>query len=323
MLQKTQVQTVIPYFARFMARFPDVASLARATEDEVLHCFAGLGYYTRARCLHRAARLILSEHQGVFPDTLAAIQALPGVGRSTAGAISSIAFEKAAPILEGNVKRVLSRLYGIEEPINAKQTENRLWELAAAYTPSDKHAADYTQAMMDLGALLCTRKSPTCTVCPFRKVCVAYQKGLVEVLPRKQKAQSLSTKAATFLIIKRASHVILHKRPSKGIWGGLHCLPTIADQPERKSFRALCETWLGKHLIDFQWLPVFRHTFTHYHLKLFPVLIEVSEKTPKIIFKNIEKHFKTIAHTQQIWYNLQKPQSIGLPKPIDVLLRKL
>ncbi|OGT55120.1 MAG: A/G-specific adenine glycosylase [Gammaproteobacteria bacterium RIFCSPHIGHO2_12_FULL_42_10] len=363
MLQQTQVNTVIPYFLRFMARFPDLATLALAHEDEVLHHFAGLGYYARARSLYRAAKLITNEYCGQFPATLETLQTLPGVGPSTAGAILSIAFNQRAPILDGNVKRVLTRLCGITEPINEKSTEQTLWDIAKKFTPN-KRSADYTQAIMDFGATLCTRKEPGCLHCPFNKVCIAYQKNLVDQLPFKQKARPIPTREVTFLILKQDGHVLLEKRPSKGIWGGLYCLPGIEGKPndaniltllhivtpnvaplphrrrvgvggsiksregidalrsphsnpppmgEGSYVRGQSNTRTTANKVNFKSLPSFRHTFTHYHLHLHPILIEVnSNKIPK-----------TVAEAHQIWYNLYETPAIGLPKPIQSILREL
>ena len=202
MLQQTQVKTVIPYFERFMQQLPDIVSLANAHEDKVLHLWAGLGYYSRARNLHRAAKIIVETYQGNFPDTVFSLQQLPGIGQSTAGAIVAIAFNQKAAILDGNVKRVLARLHGISEPVNEKRTEKKLWELAEHYTP-DKRAADYTQAMMDLGATLCTPSKPACTACPLIQHCVAHQLDIVDVLPKKKTTRELPIRSATFLIVKK------------------------------------------------------------------------------------------------------------------------
>jgi len=234
MLQQTQVNTVIPYYQRFMQRFPDLSSLAQAEPDEVLHLWAGLGYYSRARNLHRAAQLIMQNHQGEFPASLAILQKLPGIGQSTAGAILALAFNQPAAILDGNVKRVLARFHGITDFINEKSVENRLWELAAHYTPK-KCVADYTQAMMDLGATLCIRGKPACERCPLSEDCLARQQNIAALLPRKKAARELAVRTATFVVFKMQASILLHKRPDKGIWGGLWSLPEFAGEPEKKT----------------------------------------------------------------------------------------
>ena len=199
MLQQTQVSTVIPYFQRFMERFPDVASLAAATEDEVLHLWTGLGYYSRARNLHRTAKIVMEMHQGVFPDELEALEKLAGIGRSTAGAIRPLAFEKKAAILDGNVKRVLTRLHGITEWPGENKVAAQLWSLAEKYSP-EQRIADYTQAMMDIGATLCVRGTPRCGDCPFQKFCVAYQQGIAKDLPKKKPSAKIPVRQATLLV---------------------------------------------------------------------------------------------------------------------------
>jgi A/G-specific adenine glycosylase len=315
MLQQTQVKTVMPYFERFTARFPTLEHLAAAREDDVLHLWTGLGYYSRARNLHRAAKMIMQTYQGQFPSTVEQLQTLPGIGKSTAGAILSIAFNQPVPILDGNVKRVLARLYGITQPVNQKTTESQLWEIAARNTPAQR-VGDYTQAIMDLGATCCTRKNPTCHACPFTKTCLAFHQDLVEQLPIKEKAKPLPTKTTTFLICKTKSHVLLYKRPSSGIWGGLYSLPELSNQASHQEIRQFCKIHFPTHKqIKITSHTPFRHTFTHYHLELLPVLVELSTrsiKPPKIV-----------ADQEQIWYNLTDPQPVGLPKPIQSILREL
>lgn len=311
MLQQTQVSTVIPYFERFMQRFPDLITLANADDNDVLHLWAGLGYYSRARNIHRAAKMILNEYQGKFPDTSQSLQTLPGIGQSTAGAILSIAYQQPAPILDGNVKRVLSRLHGISDPINDKATETRLWELANRYTPK-KRVADYTQAVMDLGATFCTRNKPACERCPFMKPCVAYQQDRVALIPAKKTARKIPTRKATFLILKKGNQILLLKRPPVGIWGSLFSLPEIPGEPELAAIRDFCQQQFRFSVIAFQALKPFRHTFSHYRLQIFPVLIEC-KKAP----------LKAMEDSEQIWYNLLDPESVGLPKPVQTILRGL
>lgn len=311
MLQQTQVSTVIPYFERFMRELPTLQALANATDDTVLHLWAGLGYYSRARNLHRAAKMIMTDFHGKFPDTLADLQTLPGIGPSTAGAILSIAYNQPTTILDGNVKRVLTRLHGITSPINEKATTDALWALAKQYTPT-KRVADYTQAIMDLGATLCVRGKPECALCPLIQFCSAHQQGIAHLLPHKKSARALPTRSATFLLLQHDQRVLLCKRPPVGIWGGLWSLPEIAGQPEKKAIRSFCQQQFNISITDYQTLESFRHTFSHYHLDIFPVLITVKKMPTRIM-----------EAAQQIWYNPNKPESVGLPKPVQLLMRAI
>lgn len=311
MLQQTQVATVIPYYQRFMQYFPDVYSLAKASEDEVLHLWAGLGYYSRARNLLKSAKYIVHDLKGQFPNDSVSLQTLPGIGQSTAGAILSIAYNQAQAILDGNVKRVLSRVFKITQPIDDKKVENQLWTLAQSLT-TIKRPADYTQAIMDLGASLCARKKPSCTLCPLQKHCLAYQENLVDQIPIKKKAKVLPIKSTSFLIIRKDNQVILYRRPSKGIWGGLFCLPELSGLPDEKKINDYIRERFNLSAKNHITLPYFRHTFTHYHLDIFPIVI-VLKKNPA----------KLIATDREIWYNLDQPESIGLPKPIQTILRSL
>ena len=310
MLQQTQVQTVIDYFQRFMQHFPDLQTLAQAPEDDVLYLWAGLGYYSRARMLHRAAKIIATQHQYHFPDNLDDLKNIPGIGPSTAGAILAIAFNKPATILDGNVKRVLSRLHAIKTPINDKNTEKKLWELAISYTPTNR-VADYTQAMMDIGATLCTRQQPNCPSCPFKHFCQAHRDDIVNQLPIKKTTVALPKRAATFLIIKHNKDILLVKRPPTGIWSSLWCFPEIAGKPDKETIKLFCQQQLGQTLTQYQVLKDFKHTFTHYHLQIYPILLETSKK------------IKKIAAETQIWYNLANPQRLGLPKPIQKILGEI
>lgn len=311
MLQQTQVNTAIPYYERFLQRFPDLSTLAKASEDEVLHLWAGLGYYSRARNLHRAAKMIIEEYRGQFPDSLDALQTLPGIGQSTAGAIIAIAFQKRATILDGNVKRVLARFLAIEEPITEKNVENTLWHYATKFTPSTR-IDDYTQAMMDVGATLCTRSKPACSKCPLIKDCGAYKKGIVHLLPLKKAAKELPVRKTTFLILKSSEAILLCKRPSQGIWGGLWSLPELNGEPEMKCIAQFCKSQFKLSIAESKPLVPFRHTFSHYHLDIFPILIEV-KKRPRMAMEE----------DKQIWYNPHHPERIGLPKPVQSLMESL
>lgn len=312
MLQQTQVNTVIDYFQRFIQHFPDIFALAKANEDEVLHLWTGLGYYQRARNLHKTAQIICDTHQGKFPSDLAALLALPGIGKSTAGAISSIAFAKPAPILDGNVKRVLTRLHGITTWPGEKKVTEQLWKLAEKYTPQTR-VADYTQAIMDLGATLCTRGKPACAQCPLNPHCIAYAKGIAATLPRTKPRKELPVRAATFLILFKKPHsILLEKRSSAAVWKGLWSLPEIPYESDLKNIRKICQARFHLPIAEVSLGERFRHTFSHYHLDILPAFIILKNHPSKIM-----------EDQQQIWYNLQQTQSIGLPAPVKSLLTQL
>lgn len=311
MLQQTQVTTVIPYFLRFMERFPDISLLANSSVDEVLHLWSGLGYYSRARNLHQTARIIHEKFQGKFPDQLSLLEELPGIGRSTAGAILAIAFQKRVPILDGNVKRVLTRLHGITEWPGEKKITERLWQLAEKYTPSFR-VDDYTQAIMDLGATLCTRSDPQCDTCPLINECLAHQLHLEKIIPAKKPIKKIPTRHGTFLILKNHHSVLLEKRPAKGVWGGLWSFPECSGNLSLRFIKTEIEYRFSYPIKTIKKLASFRHTFTHFHLEIHPVVICIKKPTRKIV-----------EDSQQIWYNLQNPQTVGLPAPIKILLSNL
>jgi A/G-specific adenine glycosylase len=306
MLQQTQVATVLGYYERFMQRFPDVHALAAAPLDEVLHLWTGLGYYARARNLHRAAQLIVAEQGGEFPETLEAVQALPGIGRSTAGAILALARSQRHPILDGNVKRVLARYFGIEGFPGEREVEKTLWSLADACTPAER-VADYTQAIMDLGATLCVRSRPLCAACPLTEHCVARIEGRQSVMPapRPKKIRPQRT-AYVVLMVRADGAVLLERRPPVGIWGGLWALPQFDDReaiplPLREAGQA------G----DATSLPPYFHSFTHFDLTLHPLLVRA---TPT----------QAVADTDRYcWYEPRQPARIGLTKPTVDLIRAL
>lgn len=309
MLQQTQVRTVIPYFERFMAAFPDVQALAAAPEDEVLHLWTGLGYYARARNLHKAARQVANEAQGQFPDTLEGLSELPGVGRSTAGAILSIAFGQRASILDGNVKRVLARYHRVAGWPGQSAVHQQLWDIAEQHTPT-KRCADYTQAMMDLGATLCTRSAPDCQRCPLNTDCKALAHGDQCDYPGKKPRKALPVKSTYFLIVRSPGHEIwLEKRPSSGIWGGLWCFPEI-DGTETARRHCLDLWGIEPATVDIQ--TGFRHTFSHYHLDITPIIVQL----------NAAPH-AVMEAAGQLWYNLRQPPQIGLAAPVASLLAKL
>jgi A/G-specific adenine glycosylase len=312
MLQQTQVNTVIPYFERFLTTFPDLETLAHASEDAVLHQWTGLGYYSRARHLHRSAKIILQQYAGNFPRDLTALQLLPGIGRSTAGAILAIAFEKKAAILDGNVKRLLTRLHGIAAWPGEKKIAEKLWLLAEKYTPSTR-IGDYTQAMMDIGATLCTRSKPQCETCPLKKYCIAYQKNLTTILPVKKPAKTMPVRTTAFLILKKNPYTIfLEKRATLGIWGGLWSLPEMSGPTSTTAIKSHCKKQFRCNVKQIKYGESFRHTFSHFHLDILPVIVTL----------NVTR-VKTMEAEQQIWYNLKNPQPIGLPAPVKKILLEM
>lgn len=296
MLQQTQVVTVIPYFQRFMRRFPDVASFAAAHEDEVLAHWAGLGYYRRARLLHAAAKQVLEQHGGVFPRDFAAVLALPGLGRSTAGAVLAQAFDLPHPILDGNVKRVLARFYGLTGWPGEAAVERELWRYATALTPSLR-AADYTQAIMDLGATLCTPRNPACERCPQAVACAARQSGRVSELPTPRPRKILPVRQVVMWLVEGEGGVLLQRRPPVGVWPGLYSFP---------------ETDVGVVLDGVQpgeCLPVMRHTFSHYHLDIFPRRARWNNPAASVMD---DEH--------PLWYKHENAASVGLPAPVSRLI---
>ncbi|NOQ63534.1 MAG: A/G-specific adenine glycosylase [Methyloprofundus sp.] len=302
MLQQTQVVTVIPYFNRFMQQYPDIQSLANAPLDEVLSLWAGLGYYARARNLHKTAGII--NQQASFPDTLDALVALAGIGRSTAGAILSIAFHKSTAILDGNVRRVLARYQAIYGWTASPAVSKQLWLVSEKYTPVER-VADYTQAIMDLGATVCTRSKPQCTECPLQSDCLALQQKCVAELPTPKPRKKIPTKHSVFVIaIDKEQHFFLEKRAPTGIWGGLWSLPELEAE-------AGIEAWLQENsmtLLKQQALPLRRHTFSHYHLDYQPILIHID----KLINNVLEAE-------NRLWYNHTQTQNIALPAPVKQL----
>ena len=305
MLQQTQVATVIPYFERFTHRFPDIATLAAAPIDDVLHLWTGLGYYARARNLYAAAQLVMSKHEGVFPTEFDAVLALPGIGRSTAGAILAFSQQQRHAILDGNVKRVLARFYAVEGWYGKKAVENRLWELAEHNTPNER-VAQYTQAIMDFGATLCTRGKPDCANCPLQAECLAYQQDRVTELPHRKPKVTKPVKQTHMLLIQNDSgEVLLAQRPPSGIWGGLWSPPEVAS----------LKAPLQMHNMELELTETqatFRHSFSHYHLDITPALARISKRSEKVT-----------ENTNLLWYNLSSPAALGLPAPVKKLLDSL
>lgn len=306
MLQQTQVATVIPYFNAFIARFPDVQTLAAASVDCVLQHWAGLGYYARARNLHLSACLIAE--RGAFPDDLNELVKLPGIGRSTAGAILSIAFKKSHPILDGNVKRVLTRFAGITEWPGSTQTAKILWDLSSLYTP-DCRVDDYTQAIMDLGATVCTRSKPNCQFCPLVSACLARIDNKITSIPAPKPKIKKPMKQVYFLCLAtNEDSILLEQRPNTGIWGGLWSLPEF-DAIE--SARSWCATRNIK-IIEEYTLPQERHSFSHYHL----------DYTPLCLKTNNPNHF-VMEGNRMLWYKPEQFSSLALAAPIKRLLQHI
>jgi A/G-specific adenine glycosylase len=302
MLQQTQVATVIPYFSRFMARFPDIASLAAADEDEVLAHWAGLGYYRRARFLHAGARQVVERHAGEFPRDIEAAMALPGLGRSTASAILAQSFGLPHAILDGNVKRVLARYHGIEGWPGEGAVERELWRQAEAHTPAER-VADYTQAIMDLGATLCTPRNPDCGACPQRQECVALAEGRVAELPTPRPRKALPVRRTVMLLIEGERGVLLERRPPVGVWPGLYSLPECPPDDA-----ASCLERLG--ITAGEPLPVLRHTFSHYHLDIEPRRARLKDPAARIMDDG-----------RLLWYNPDQPAP-GLPAPVRRLIEQ-
>lgn len=310
MLQQTQVVTVIPYFLRFVARFPTIADLAADSEDSVLAHWSGLGYYSRARNLHRAAQLIMQRHDGKFPQQFEDILALPGIGRSTAAAISALAFHERCAILDGNVKRVLARYHAIEGYTGEKKIEAQLWQQAEALLPKGDVAV-YTQGLMDLGAMICTRSKPQCSLCPLQTDCAAYQNERVAQLPTPRPRKVLPERHSTFLLLLNGSDILLEKRPGNGIWGGLWCPPHV-DPKLLKTVEdadAYCFKHFGTETIHTIALSTFTHTFTHFKLHITPLLLQVINKS------------KQIQEPGSVWLNVDDALQAAIPKPVRKLLQ--
>lgn len=304
MLQQTQVATVIPYYARFMQAFPDVQALAQATLDKVLAHWSGLGYYSRARNLHAAAQHILHHHRGRFPTDVAALQSLPGIGRSTAAAIAVFAFGAQAAILDGNVKRLLARHFGVHGYPGHKAVEAKLWALAEAVLP-EQDLQIYTQALMDFGATLCTRGRVRCPACPLQTTCAAYKNNWTHILPTSKPRVALPERETVMLLLQHEGKILLEKRPTRGIWGGLWSFPevakqTILDQHLRAHF--------GTHALATAALPSLRHSFTHFHLRIEALHVQLAQAA---VTKNSQ------------WWTPERAQKMGLPAPVRRLLNAL
>jgi A/G-specific adenine glycosylase len=326
MLQQTQVATVIPYYQRFVASFPNIVALAAATEEQVLTHWSGLGYYARGRNLHRAARIIAGQYGGEFPRRFEQILELPGIGRSTAAAICALAWHEHRAILDGNVKRVLARYCGIEGRAGDKKVANQLWQQAEALlpppcrgragvgvetsstsTPRDDDIATYTQALMDLGATVCTRSKPKCGDCPVRSDCVAFQNGRVSEFPTPRPRKAVPERHTTFLLLMHGNDILLEKRPGSGIWGGLWCPPQFDDEEAARDWFAQN----GMAASQGERLETFSHAFTHFRLHITPLKIQLSRKPVRA------------AQPGTVWLDVDEALGAAIPTPVRSLLKKL
>ncbi|PZP63928.1 MAG: A/G-specific adenine glycosylase [Azospira oryzae] len=304
MLQQTQVATVIPYYQRFLERFPSAAALAEADLDQVLQLWSGLGYYSRARHLHRAAREIVERWGGVFPKRVEDIARLPGVGRSTAAAIAVFAFGARAAILDGNVKRVLARCFGIEGYPGTPAVERQLWRQAESLLP-ERDVAAYTQALMDLGALVCTRARPRCEACPVAGDCVARLTGRAEQLPTPRPRRPLPLRQVQWLVVLRHDEVLLEKRPPAGLWGGLWSFPEIAVEEDATAW---CERALQASAQALTPLEPFDHVFTHFALRIHPQLVRVRRVPARA------------AQPGWLWIPIDEAARAAVPTPVRKVL---
>lgn len=308
MLQQTQVTTVIGYYERFLHAFPTVQALANATQDEVMPYWAGLGYYARARNVHRCAQIICTEYGGQFPSQSQTLATLPGIGRSTAAAIAAFCFGERAPIMDGNVKRVFTRFFGVEGHPQQRAVEQKLWALAEqvlAYSPADLNMAHYTQSLMDLGSLICTRRRPTCEACPLKAQCYAFAHGLTEALPTPKVRPSKPERSVQMLIVQTPSHVLLTQRPSEGIWGGLQ-VPLLFET------KGDLEQMLRTHQASTHALEVlqpFWHVFSHFKLHIHPYLLSCHQPWP--------------VEDAQFWLPREAISKAALPAPVKKVFAAL
>ena len=320
MLQQTQVSAVIPYYQRFLKSFPSVFALAEATSEEVMSHWSGLGYYTRARNLHACAKLVVEKYAGSFPADPTLLEQLPGIGRSTAAAISAFSYGTIAAILDGNVKRVFSRVFGIEGYPGTKTVEDAMWLRAQALLP-ETEIESYTQGLMDLGATLCTRSKPACQRCPLQLRCVAFAQNLTAILPTKKPKKKVKEKHTTMLVLLHEDQVLLELRPNSGIWGGLLSLPEVDGMQERLAITT--SSMLEKNNDEFQLaqrfgqfekievLTEFTHAFTHFKLSIKPKLVRLSQRN------------NMIAEARYTWFDMSKLALAPLPAPVKTLLLSL
>lgn len=304
MLQQTQVTTVIPYYQRFMQRFPSLKQLALASQDDVLAHWSGLGYYARARHLHKTAQIIHTNHHGRFPNCLETLQTFPGIGRSTAGAILSFAFKAPTPICDGNVKRVLARYFAVDLPKQTTAAMKHFWDLAIYHTPVEDTAL-YNQAIMDLGATLCTRTKPNCLACPLQTGCKAHHQGNPTHYPVSTKKKQKPTRHTKMLVIKSGEHILLEKRPQTGIWAGLWSFIESEHLPTKHGLHDA----LNHEADSIHPLSLITHEFTHFKLIIEPVLIHTTQKTS--------------ANINHQWHRLSDIGSLGTPSVLLKILNNL
>lgn len=339
MLQQTQVATVIPYYRRFIASFPTIALLAAATEEQVLAHWSGLGYYARGRNLHRAAQIIVNRHRGEFPSRFSDILELPGIGRSTAAAICALAYHEHRAILDGNVKRMLARYCGIAGWAGDKRVEEQLWQCAESLLPDEpadhsiKPASGqvagyltlgedrgggilvgissdiviYTQALMDMGATVCTRSKPKCVLCPVQADCIALQTERIAELPTRRPKKAVAERHAAFLLLMHGNDILLEKRPGSGIWGGLWCPPQFDDEEAARD-------WFlrnGMDAIGGEKLATFTHTFTHFKLHITPLKIQLAHKPLRA------------EQPACVWLDLTEALGAAIPTPVRRLLQEM
>jgi A/G-specific adenine glycosylase len=307
MLQQTQVATVLPYYARFLERFPDVHALAAAPQDEVLALWSGLGYYSRARHLHRCAQTVVSVHDGAFPRDSAALATLPGIGRSTAAAIAAFCFGERVAILDGNVKRVLTRAIGFGDDIGVAANENKLWDHARSLLPARGIEA-YTQGLMDLGAGVCTRRRPQCDACPLQTGCVARAEGRPEAYPVKTRKLQRGQRANALLCLQQGSNVWLVRRPERGVWAGLWSLP---EWPADSTLDTLAATWPGHGA----WLAPLQHALTHFDWTLHSLRWQLPARLSAAGRNAVEQ-----ALPAGRWFTQDDALAASLPAPVRKLL---
>lgn len=307
MLQQTQVAVVLPYYARFLERFPDVIALANAPVDDVMAHWAGLGYYSRARNLHRAAQQVVSQHGGCFPAEVNLLADLPGVGRSTAAAIAAFAYDVIAPILDGNVKRVLARHAAVEGYPGVSAVQKRLWSEAESRLPTSANdMVAYTQGLMDLGATICTRSDPACLLCPIAHDCAARASGRTSKIPASKPSKVVPQRSQRYLLLTHADEVLLVKRPAPGIWGGLWCLPEIGDAEDAEATAHIRYGASGSgHVIT---MPPIAHAFTHFRLTLNVTHLVVDQVEPRAM------------QASAMWIARSELAKAALPKPMSKLL---
>ena len=309
MLQQTQVATVIPYYQRFMRQFPHLKSLALADQDQVLAHWSGLGYYARARNLHKTAQIIYQDFHGRFPRDVATIINLPGIGKSTAGAIASFAMNQPTAILDGNVKRVITRYYAIEGWPGDTKVMQQLWKIVEKVTPK-KNTQAYNQAIMDLGSIICTRTKPQCHACPISSDCQAHHQQRTADLPYRKKPKTRPVKATYALLLRRHDGaLLLERRPPAGIWGSLWTFPECALDADIEDY---CQQHYAIHVLSITPWDVISHQFSHFQLDIHPVLLNI----------DIRK-WKLMDSDHHIWYKLTDCQPGGIPTPVRTLLNKL